>query len=485
MPFFTVTASSDALYNYAGFGSTQGGAPVASYWDDDWRGGGEESSGNPPSCLLFLEFTGTCTTRLTQLRADIGPLFGSQTGIVSGTVNFRRDHWCENNLPTNWRWNGGYYFVHERRQTQLHTSLTRWSCPHCALVWQEQQGMTGYILAWCPEHVSTEEFTHYLRGNVPTGEIIGQPNNLDHEVTKITEWATASACSNCGRLGHRQPACTNPKKAHDRVGIEIEGFWYDRREAQRRASGLGMLGYHDGSCREPSDDVAGWEFQTVPGSLGQALNQLHALYPDKTNNSCGMHVHVSWSDPTDVTLFATQAFFDYFKTRWTAWGTANRIADGTSFWRRLSGNNNFCRVNSSHDISDREITRMDRYHQLNFSSWGEHKTIECRLLPMFYNESLAISAVQELVSIYEDFIANVNTLMTMPAADCRVDKPPRMLSKAKTTIEGAKKVQDKSVFTIEMTAIKPPAEGMVRTALAGGNFDIDMLNIIAGKKKVA
>lgn len=485
MPFFVVTGSNDALYNYGNFGLPQSGAPRASYWDEEWRNNENEDSGsNYPSRLLFLEYTGVVAIRLRQLRTDIAPLFGNPAGgAVSGESRFREPRWCGDNLPQGWRWNGAYYFVREGRQTQFHPSMTRWTCPHCALVWQEQQGITGYILAWCPEDVSQEEFTNFVRGNVPAGEIIGQPDNLEYETIKVTEWATASACSNCGRLGHRQPACTNPRKAHDRVGIEIEGFWYDRREAQRRASGLGMSGYHDGSCQEPSDDVAGWEFQTVPGSLGQALNQLHSLYPDKTNNSCGMHVHVSWSDPTDVTLFATQAFFDYFKARWTAWGTANQITPGSAFWRRLNGDNNFCQINR--DMSDREITRMDRYHQLNFSSWGEHKTIECRLLPMFYNESLAISAVQELVSIYEDFAANANTLLTMPAADCRVDKPPRMLSKAKTTIEGAKKAQDKSVFTIEMTAIKPPAEGMVRTALAGGNFDLDMLKLIAGKSKAA
>ena len=189
------------------------------------------------------------------------------------------------------------------------------------------------------------------------------------------------------------------------LGIEIEGFWRDLAAARERAESLGMSGSSDGSLDSDDDDYSAWEFKTRPGSLGEAISQLIALYPDGQNSTAGMHVHVSFTDPCSITACYSVAFFDYFRQRWEAWGNRMSIPQDHLFWSRLRGSNSYCRLNGEGDIQSTNIERGDRYRQLNFTAWGGHKTLECRLLPLFRDLRIAISAVEELIAIYEDWLA--------------------------------------------------------------------------------
>jgi hypothetical protein len=100
--------------------------------------------------------------------------------------------------------------------------------------------------------------------------------------------------------------------------------------------GVGESG--DGSVRPgPNSTGRSTEFQTRAAELRDAAWQLHRLYPDEANKTCGMHIHVSFST-TDTGLLATTEFFEYFRERWKAWGLANNIAPRSPFWTRLTEN---------------------------------------------------------------------------------------------------------------------------------------------------
>ena len=182
-------------------------------------------------------------------------------------------------------------------------------------------------------------------------------------------------CTKCGRLGHLVSSCVNQEKYHDKLGIEIEGWWHDLPAAQRKAVDLtGHTGCRDGSirdiascagddqddendiedpdtedCEDGCDDcphpiarrtpvrcarnktdcracgARGWEFQTKPGTVGEALRQLTQLYPDVTSRAAGMHVHMSFREPTSIALLCSEAFFTYWAERWNKWGTKNNV----------------------------------------------------------------------------------------------------------------------------------------------------------------
>lgn len=214
-------------------------------------------------------------------------------------------------------------------------------------------------------------------------------------------------CTNCGRLGHLARSCERPTRSYDRIGVEVEGFWkrtgWDEFRRKLRDSGLSSAS--DGSLVADDPEYLGYEIRTTPGHLGEVITQVSEWYPQGTNNTAGMHVHVSFRDHLSVTALYSMEFFEFFRARWHAWGTQHAINEDSQFWVRLRGANNYCRLNTAEDLRDDQIDDGDRYRQLNFTSWGTHKTVECRLLPMFRDLRLAISAVEELVAIYEDYLA--------------------------------------------------------------------------------
>jgi hypothetical protein len=263
-------------------------------------------------------------------------------------------------------------------------------------------------------------------------------------------------CSNCGRLGHLQTTCNNPERHHDMLGIEIEGWWYDLIAAQEKARSIcGSPGRRDGSireisscagtdednpddfndpdvedCEEGCDDcphpverrnaprcdkrktdckscgARGWEFQTRPGSVGEALRQLTTLYPDVTSRAAGLHVHMSFKEKTSVSLICADAFFDYWKTRWEAWGQKHNVQG--AFWERLKGDNQYSKVNSiASDYTGKttvENNNGGRYKAINFQAYTEHGTVEFRMLPMFQKGNLAVNTIETLVDIVETYL---------------------------------------------------------------------------------
>ena len=271
-------------------------------------------------------------------------------------------------------------------------------------------------------------------------------------------------CSHCARLGHQASTCTNQESQIDKVGIEIEGYWFDLAAAKRKAQDvIGRQGTSDGSLRSVStctgndtdlasdggsddeshaddcedDECSGcvptrrncdqgkrdckvcgaraWEFQTAPGTLGEGLRQLTQMYPDVTSRSAALHVHLSFKQKDSLTLLASEDFFQYFRRKWKAWGERMNVREGSAFWERLEGQNQYCRQNTMTDWPTAQyggsymyINRHnDRYRQLNFHAWDEHTTVEVRLLPMFQQAKLAVSAVEELIAMFDDYLNNV------------------------------------------------------------------------------
>lgn len=253
--------------------------------------------------------------------------------------------------------------------------------------------------------------------------------------TRKVEVEKRRTCVQCGRVGHLatardgSPRCTLPARRVDKVGIEIEGFWLDLATARERAEDLtGRQGVSDGSvegggechCDEeeacscgPTSGGRGWEFQTQAGTLGEALRQLTALYPDRTNRTCGLHIHLSLLHQDDYTLMCSDRFFVHYRDRMKAWGERLGVNPTSEFWTRLNNGNQYTRTNDARADWPHCDTRgsgaitecRDRYRQINFLAYAEHHTIEFRTLPMFQSAALAVSAVEELIEIVEGFLA--------------------------------------------------------------------------------
>lgn len=381
---------------------------------------------------------------------------------------------------------GAYIAMHsDTAGRDLHVfdrNPTRHHCAHCAFVEAKrllaERGLSNRF-AYISMVARTGEID--LGDALPaSGEIQGEPEYLDASTFKNFTGEIARACSNCGQIdGHNSRTCELPPKPFLKIGIEIEGKWRDLDAAKSRANNLGMTYCSDGSVRD-TGTACGYEFQTRPGSLREALTQLIELYPDETGRDCGMHVHVSFQSATDVTLLATHAFYSYFKRRWEEWGRANNLDENSQFYVRLNGGNDYCRVNAT-EFSD--PLRCDRYHQLNFSAWDAHKTVECRLLPMFHNQRLAVAAVIELIDIYSKFLAEPEAHgLSFHAENVQVEvlKPLKHEAVMPLELPEDMKVTHASKFELELEEILPPSPGMTRIAIpADKPITIDRLRQIA------
>lgn len=387
--------------------------------------------------------------------------------------NFADDEWCNDSatsmLPGKW---AGHYVAAVTQDIYGDdpriTNDTRHTCWHCAykagLSQVTEARMYSIPYLFNPQ---TEIYPEWMPNTIEVlGELVPETTSTIKDVTE----AIAVSCGNCGRVGHRSPACTFGPKIYDKVGIEIEGRFLNFEEVNRRRENEGLTGNSDGSINRTPDrsGAYAYEFQTVPGSLRKACQQLVDYYPDEADASCGMHVHVSF-DALDITMLNSPAFFRYFNQRWQDWGNRMGLAPAGQFFRRLMGRNTYCR-RMDYDAPIERIAGQDRYHQLNFSSFGDHGTVECRLLPMFRRASLGVAAVQELLDIYETYLHNQEaqgftwhsgevlrpTLADIAEAyhfaDTAELEVPAPFIRAETR-------------EIELTEVLPVGEGMVRIAM--------------------
>lgn len=193
-----------------------------------------------------------------------------------------------------------------------------------------------------------------------------------------------------------------------KMGVEMEGGWDDHYE--RIANKVRHAqGKHDGSVKVSGCSYNG-EITTRPhSSLDPLCEEIAILHPAYVNNTCGFHIHTSFSE-LDYSLLATSEFYSYFKSRWREWGESMATVftrdERERFWDRLDSKSDHARRYCK-DVFEPEAQLLDpqrRYTILNFAAYSKFKTLECRFLPMFKNSEVTIAAVRVLSDIYDTFL---------------------------------------------------------------------------------
>ena len=414
-------------------------------YDTGWRRGDtgrliEVSDVNAGLAVIVVD------TRVHHYPRDAVQTYGSPQTVLSGDIRWRT-------LPDGMRWGGLFYpvIVNDRTDYELVNDQV-YGNPYDALLVSREAQNPSYG-QHCFFLLNRAGVPSYMRG-------------LRHELTGVRRQngmtilcpppeVPTRRCSRCRQGGHNSASCQNLPAIIDKVGIEIEGLWTETGSRRVRTAAsqwhMGISG--DGSIhtRGCSRGLYANEFQTAPGYVEAALAQLVAGYPDEVNESCGMHVHVSFLDPTVITQLMTPEFFAYFRRRWLEWGERTGLHPDCEFYSRLEGENQYCRPNDNRTITDN--AHHDRYFQLNFSAWHEHKTVECRLLPMFQHAAIGVSAVKELLSIYHDWVTDA---ASEPAyADSRLHAIPSITPNVEA-IEIDVPAPASLVAALEVTASTPP-----------------------------
>lgn len=194
----------------------------------------------------------------------------------------------------------------------------------------------------------------------------------------------------------------------DRIGVEIEGGWDEK-----------PLNFHgDGS-------VSGSKARYYGEIISKPLKNPELIktwvkdnYPEHTNRTCGFHIHLSFKNQEDYEKLMTKKFYITFLESAREWGVQNEINEGSAFWNRLDGENNWCKslINQKGLFLKTTIKQQftaygksgPRYYHLNFCK-NAHGTVECRLFPAFQKEELAERAVDFFYNLCNNYVAKVKT----------------------------------------------------------------------------
>jgi hypothetical protein len=183
----------------------------------------------------------------------------------------------------------------------------------------------------------------------------------------------------------------------DKVGVELEGGWENRPE--------GYSIHTDSSvcCRGA---IKG-ESRTDPKkSVNELFEEIKAKYPDDVDKSCGFHVHISLK-PGYYPILMEEEFYKYFLKRMGILAKYLRNSgndnDYKNFLHRYSGKNSYC--TKKFEPKEQMSGSSERRTMLNFCSLKKHKTLECRLFPMFEKVSNARMAAYEYLDCVESYLA--------------------------------------------------------------------------------
>jgi hypothetical protein len=157
----------------------------------------------------------------------------------------------------------------------------------------------------------------------------------------------------------------------------------------KRSCGCGAQRDFDKSDKDDNrfgfvGEIASYPFDNI----NPLLSWIREYYPDKTNRSCGLHVHLKPINNMIYRKLNSKRFYNDFMSAIEYFGKARTLNADSAFWQRLKGNT-YCK---------KGFTRWngrdgDRYRAINFC-YQKHKTIEFRIWPAFNSKRIAIDAVK-------------------------------------------------------------------------------------------
>lgn len=199
-----------------------------------------------------------------------------------------------------------------------------------------------------------------------------------------------------------------PKNRIARVGIELEGGWFE--EPFEDCSF-----HHDGSVKElvhPSKPLLTGEIVSNPIAPVGIPAWVKSHYPDAVNKTCGLHLHMSFFHDRHYQRLMTIDYQDTLLAYLGAWAKKEGFPVFHHIWGRLAGHEKYCHKefwpddqmkNLDHgDQSgpDRFFKKGSRYTVVNYCyNIKKRGTLEVRVLPMMETPEQAIRGLMLVVRI--------------------------------------------------------------------------------------
>lgn len=203
-----------------------------------------------------------------------------------------------------------------------------------------------------------------------------------------------------------------------RVGFEIEGMWdkpvVAKHPLVRDSSVFKSLVDAGGLSRKLEPTGMYGEIHTSIISPIEIAPLMKKLYPKKIDETCGLHLHMSFDTLLPYSLLASSESYqdtliEYLK--W--WGTENAIPPGHHFWGRLEGNSEYCQKKWWPELqfthTTKEFDKAKEGHRYTVLSFEYQRlgTVECRVLPMFDTPEKCSSALLRIIKVTNGYLLSV------------------------------------------------------------------------------
>lgn len=224
------------------------------------------------------------------------------------------------------------------------------------------------------------------------------------------------------RKRRREPGVV--KDRIDLVGIELEGGWL-RQPSHHEVIRDGSVHVEPELVPGEVDLKTGLPKMRAAKYIGEIVSQpmratdfpawMKACYPEFVNGTCGLHVHMSFTSKLNYQRLMTPEFTKLMIKRIGEWAKKEGLPENHWIWPRLlDPNHNHCahlylgdgQVKMAKKDFHSRGTTHSRYTAINYC-YGQHKTIECRLLSMVKDVDMAIRGVQVVLDTTNEFLAKM------------------------------------------------------------------------------
>jgi hypothetical protein len=200
------------------------------------------------------------------------------------------------------------------------------------------------------------------------------------------------------------------------VGIELEGGWH------KLPPGIHQV-EHDGSVRFGSADITRHRLTQVGEIVSHPIEAkkeeprwtemekwVAHNYPQAANGTCGMHVHFSFRSHMNYQRLMVPELTEETVRLLTKWAETEKLPQDHPLWSRLRGESEYCQRKFMAAEQSKQTRKNHarngpghRYTMWNYC-YGQHSTIECRLLPMMETSDQAIRAIHYLINLVNAFL---------------------------------------------------------------------------------
>lgn len=195
-----------------------------------------------------------------------------------------------------------------------------------------------------------------------------------------------------------------------RVGLELEGGWLKVPDGVDLAHdgsvmGLKLKPEEESSPLAASMRIRPGELPSSPMEVRQIESWMRESYPSHVNETCGLHVHMSFKSTLHYMWLMVPEFQETIRAYVKKWAVAENLDEKHPLWKRLLGGNSYCTDGFYPDLQASQARKSfnhdgpgSRYTMINYCH-ALHGTMECRLLPMFEDVEQGIRAVKNVLDV--------------------------------------------------------------------------------------